>query len=410
MGLKSTDIKFYVHTNSNAPQLSNTSGDLVNLLDACLTIGYNCPQINSASVANNILTITFGTNHNLLAGQVILLSGAINDIYNRQFRIANIPTLTTVQFDIDDTFKIQPTGNIAATIPPLGWVKEFSSEGKRAYRNAEVEKVDRPYLRIVDELDPAWNASYSKYGKVGIVENMLDIDTLLGLQTPYDASSPLKNWIGTGSGAQALNGWAKWYYARGEDINTHGSIDSSAPRGGSRSWLVVGNHDWFYLLPSHTPTSQQSFIYFFGALKTTQGELYGLSSTLVYGGWDITLKNATPLSSEPKTFLLHHNPTPYLRAIGFDSGIKAGPSGDSSLYENINNGFVASDVYIMCVKNGLAYRALMPSLKWVLNPHDATFNMKTIEDGESVFILKTLQVSTGLNSNDIRGLAGFQLF
>ena len=35
----STDIKFYVHTNTNAPQLINNFGCMIDVLDACLVNG-----------------------------------------------------------------------------------------------------------------------------------------------------------------------------------------------------------------------------------------------------------------------------------------------------------------------------------------------------------------------------------
>lgn len=47
----------------------------------------------------------------------------------------------------------------------------------------------RPFLRVVDELDPLWSSSYSKYAKVGIVENMSSIDSMSGTQCPFNESS-----------------------------------------------------------------------------------------------------------------------------------------------------------------------------------------------------------------------------
>src|SRR5690606_32163419 len=94
------------------------------------------------------------------------------------------------------------TGTIIASLPPLGWEKPFSSSnpngGKAAYRSLNLLLPSRPFLRVADELDPAYTATYAKYAKVGIVEDMSDIDTMLGVQAPYDSALPNKNWNGTG--------------------------------------------------------------------------------------------------------------------------------------------------------------------------------------------------------------------
>lgn len=405
MGLKSTDIKVYVHSNSNAQQLSNNWGALVNVLDSCLTTGYNCPAINTASVSNNILSIDFGTNHNLLVGQVILLAGANQSIFNREFRIANIPTLTQVQIDLDSTFSSTITGTLTATVPPLGWIKEFSEGGKRAYRNAEKTKTDRPFLRVIDEIDPVWDASYAKYAKVGIVENMKDINTMLGLQTPFDPTNPDKNWIGTGSRENALNGWAKWYYSRVRDVYENGWYDNEGNQDGNKRWLIVGNKEWFYILQAQVNSGYPN-IYFFGNL----GSAYGLSSSLQYdtASRNRQTNNKTALSSSASSFLLHIGTSTGYRALGLQSGGNDGPGGSSDYYEPVSERFVASDVYISVRFDSKTYRNLMPSFKWLMNPYDANYELKTFEDSNAAFLLKTVCATTGGSTNS--GLIAFQLY
>lgn len=412
MSLKSTDIKVYVHTNNNAPALQNTWGQLVSVLDACLINGYDAPAINSATVLDNVLTINFGVAHNLLAGQVLLISGANQTEFNRQFRIANIPTTTTVQIDIDDTFKNQPTGNITATIPPLGWVREFSSGGKRAYRNAQTDIADRPYLRVVDEIDPVWTSTYAKYAKVGIVDVMSDIDTLIGLQTPYDVAQPDKNWIGIGSGGSAVNGWAKWYYSRVQDIYVDTFFDSEGTSQSIKRWLIVGNSEWFYILPSQVDSIYPN-VYFFGNL----GGCYGLSSSFQYdtAANNKETTNKTALSSVASSFLLHIGTSRGFRCLGMQSAKNDGAGGSELFYEPISEGMVASDVYISARHNGKTYREILPSFKWLMNPYDATYELKTLEDNDSAFILKTVfasitSISHSAEIPKVNGLVGFKLY
>lgn len=408
MSLKNTDIKVYVHTNINAPQLANTWGALANVLDVCLITGYNCPAITSASVANSVLTITFSVNHNLLAGQVILISGANEAKYNREFRIANIPTLTSVQIDLDETFTEQLLGSISATIPPLGWVKEFSSGGKRAYRNAELEKTDRPFLRVVDEKDVVWDGSYAKYAKVGIVENMTNIDTMMGLQTPFDIAVPDKNWVGTGQGQDAYNGWAKWYYSRIMDVYVDNYYDSEGATPDNKMWCIIGSGDWFYVLPSQVVSIYPN-IYFFGSLGGDQ-KLYGLSSSLHFDTAfnNRGTNNKTALSSGANSFLLHNEKSVGLRVFGMQSGANDGPGGSPLYYESISSNLVASDIYISQILNNYSFRALMPCLKWLMNPHDSAYELKTVEDVDSAYFLKTVCATTAPQA--INGIVAFELY
>lgn len=95
---------------------------------------------------------------------------------------------------------------------------------------------------MVDELDPSYNANWAKYAKVGMVEDMLDIDTMVGQQIPFDVNNPQKNWVGS-SGA---NGWAKWYYATQND-ESNGVNNNTNASNGIRDWVVVGCKDWFYI-------------------------------------------------------------------------------------------------------------------------------------------------------------------
>lgn len=161
------------------------------------------------------------------------------------------------------------TGTINASLPPLGWEKPFSSTsatgGKGAYRSKNTLLSSRPFLRVIDELDPAYTVTYAKYAKVGIVEDMSDIDVMLGVQAPFDPANPAKNWVGSGSGTSAINGWAKWYYA-GSDERYYS--DTAAPTAGNRNWILVGNGDYFYIFVASIPSNTNLVCYGFGAYKS----------------------------------------------------------------------------------------------------------------------------------------------
>jgi len=202
--------------------------------------------------------------------QVIKIAGANQAEYNVEARILTVPNATTITFELAALPSVAfATGTINCSLPSLGWEKPFSSTsvtgGKGAYRSKNLMLPSRPFLRVVDELDPAYTATYAKFAKVGIVEDMTDIDTMLGVQAPYDSAAPNKNWVGTGSGTTVINGWAKWYYA-GATANFYS--DSQAVPAGSRNWLLVGNSDYFYILPASIAATTDVIIYGFGAFKS----------------------------------------------------------------------------------------------------------------------------------------------
>lgn len=284
----STDIKFYVHTNNNAPQLQNAYGSMINVLDAWLINGAFVGNVLSLTVSGRIATAVVDANHNLLTYQVIKIAGANQSELNREHRITSIENGTTFKFELPEDLGVTAgTGSITCSLPPLGWEKPFSSTnpgggGKAAYRSKNELLPRRPFLRVVDELDPAWSANYALYAKVGIVEHMDGMDSLIGSQAPYDASNPDKNWVGAGSGTSAYNGWAKWYYRRSTELRASQSKDTGGGgSAGNSQYYIVGNSDYFYVLNGHTASDARKLAYFFGAIDSEKRDCF-LGSSLGY--------------------------------------------------------------------------------------------------------------------------------
>lgn len=267
----STDIKFYVHTNGGAPQLQNAYGSMINVLDACLVNGFGSQTVSTLAASGTTVTATFGSAHNFMQYQVIKITGATQTEFNGEHRILTVPNANSITFQLAAAPSVTTaTGTITASLPPLGWEKPFSSSnpsggGKAAYRSLNLLLPSRPFLRVVDELDPAYTATYAKYAKVGIVEDMTDIDTMLGVQAPYDSSAPNKNWVGTGSGTSVINGWARWYYARNPNLGN--TYDTAAITEGNRNWLLIGNADYFYIMPCFHTGQSPANPYGFGSFE-----------------------------------------------------------------------------------------------------------------------------------------------
>ena len=73
----STDIKFYVHSNNNAPQLQNAYGSMIGVLDACLVNGISLGLASSLTAMGTTVTAVFSTAHNLMQYQVLKIVGAL---------------------------------------------------------------------------------------------------------------------------------------------------------------------------------------------------------------------------------------------------------------------------------------------------------------------------------------------
>ena len=239
-------VKWFSFDNANAPQLTNAWGCLIDVLDACLITGFGSQNISSLVVSNGVAKATFGTSHNFKQFQVVEVSGVTQTVLNGEFKIIGL-TPTTIEFLVSSP-DLTATGTISAKLAPLGWSKSFSGTQKAIYRAKDISS--NPYfLRVDNSLDPVYNTNYAKFAKVGILETCTGIDDLSGNQVPQDKASPNKNWVGTGSAANAYVGWSKWIYAYKPKFgNAEYGAFSDPPDNGARDWILIGNEQSFFLL------------------------------------------------------------------------------------------------------------------------------------------------------------------
>lgn len=237
----------WLHSNmQGAPQITNANGDLTSMLDAVLANGFNLRAVASLTRAGATATVTIAAGHKYEAGQIVRVSGADQGAYNGDQRVLAV-TSNTFTFEVAGTPATPATGaSIQVRSAPLGFDIAYSGTNKRAYRSPNLDS-NRPYLRVDDSLDPAYNASYAKKGKVTLAQGMSDIDTVVGKQAPYDAAQPTKNHVASGSGTTVIDGWFKWYYARNCGLGSYSESESSGAPSGAKRWLVVGDDRGFYL-------------------------------------------------------------------------------------------------------------------------------------------------------------------
>ncbi len=419
--VESTDIKFYVQSNNNAPQLQNAYGSMIGVLDACLVNGISLGPVSTMTAVGTTVTAVFSTAHNLMQYQVIKIAGANQAEYNGEHRILTVPNATSVTFQLASAPSVTTaTGAMTATLPPLGWEKPFSSVneaggGKAAYRSKNVLLAGRPYLRVVDELDPAYSATYAKYAKVGIVEDMADINTLLGVQAPFDATSPDKNWQGIngGSTATSFNGWAKWYYARRNAAGVSGNqFDYTAPLGGSRTWIILGNSDYFYILPSVTGIDVNQILYGFGAFESLINP-DSANNFLLCSDYYFSLSTSSSpamAAGMHATGISNYNYSNLLVQRKYDNSAKYNNARCGSFYalngsfytgsqnyvEANNNDYIYSPIYIFDQfeygGNKVVARGKAPLINWIFNTSPYS-DLSFIEKNGKTYMAKSLAVS-----------------
>ncbi len=238
----SLPIKYFDNTMPGAPQLTNAWGAMTGVLDACLVNGFNLLAVASLTSAGGVATATVSAGHLYRVGQVLVVSGAGEAEYNGEVKVLTTTSMTFT-YAIAGTPVSPATGaSIQVKVAPLGWGIAFTGTNKRAYRSANVQS-NRPYLRVDDNLDPAYTTTYAKKAKVTMAQGMSDIDTFVGARAPYDPAAPTKNEIGTGSLTTAVDGWYKWYYAK----LGGNSQDTAAPGAYNRPWVIIGDDRGFFI-------------------------------------------------------------------------------------------------------------------------------------------------------------------
>ena len=233
-------VKYFNSGMTGAPQISNNWGDLVTMLDACLVNGFALKAIDTLTCVDGVATATISAGHAYRPEQVVEIAGADQPEYNGEVRVI-AATATSFTYAVIGTPVSPATSatSLSAKVAPLGWEKAFAGTNKAAYRSQNPASPQN-LLLIDDSLKtPGYTTTWAKWANVGIVEDLADIDTIVGAQAPFDPNNPTQNW----KQVQANQwGWYKWYHAR-----TSGYDNSGDSGGGNRNWVLIGDDRLFYL-------------------------------------------------------------------------------------------------------------------------------------------------------------------
>lgn len=233
----------YMHSGQiGAPQMNGaagSNGQMLQVLDDCLINGFNSQTVTMATKTATTVTLTFGVSHGYAERQLLLITGASDAALNGQHRVI-AKTNTTVT--IDAVGVSVTTGTITTKVAPLGWESIFGSNDalKRAYRSINPDNTKTVlYLDMTLPTGHGYNAANPiKRAAVSMCEDM----TSLGVQ--INSYTDVKNNYGANP-----NGSLFWYQARGD------AKDAAVNSIKNRSWVVVGNEDYFYFLTDWQTTN-----------------------------------------------------------------------------------------------------------------------------------------------------------
>ncbi len=282
-------IKYFSSTQANTPTIGNNWGDLTNLLDALLVNGYNLKTVASITRSGSTATATVSAGHSYHVGAIVKIEGADQADYNGEFEVLSADS-TTFTYEVSGSPASPATGTISAKIAPLGFeIYQTDGASKRAYRSQDPASSKPVLLVNAGEkgTNPAGNAydtNWAKWANVGIVEDMTDINTIVGAQTPYDPAYPTRNWDGGGNANQY--GWAKWYWAVGDALYSENDTISA----GNRTWALVGDGRSFYLWLARSMGSNALCMssYGFGEQKSFKAADGKAQAWLMADNWQVT--------------------------------------------------------------------------------------------------------------------------
>lgn len=242
--IDASSVQFAYQDNNNAPQLQNAVGSMVGLLDAVLVTGYGLQTVGTlAADDGGILTATFNAAHGFKSGQILLIAGASDAEFNGRFRVDEVINSNSLKFTTQISGAKTAVGTITAKVAPLGYEIAFTDGAyRRAYKSLNPDNV--MYYIFDDNVLAGWSGAYAKICNVGLALEMTDINTITGLQCPFDPANPNLNWQVEGAGSSAICGWAKLVYGCWNQGN--GSYFTSTSNA-DHIWSVVGNDEGFYI-------------------------------------------------------------------------------------------------------------------------------------------------------------------
>lgn len=157
---------------AGAPTNTNAAGSTLAIIDAILVTGFNLQSVLSATVASEVMTVTYAAPHGYEDKVLIRLDGAAGGSIVRRATVTGAQVLTIPAPGFADG---AVAGTLSTRVAPADWERVFSDTGKAVFRS----KVEGPgstrfYYRVADTASGSGPRIFRGF------EGMTDVDTGIG--------------------------------------------------------------------------------------------------------------------------------------------------------------------------------------------------------------------------------------
>lgn len=265
--------KYFSSSNKNAPQITNSIGCLIPVLDYVLCNGSTPEAVASISEHDGFYTVATLLANGYQAHQTINFTGVINGEYI--IREVIDEQRFKVKKKIDDPILNSVVANTTCKLNALGFNKAFSGTNKAVYQSSDLSEACRPYLRVDDGSVGGYPDSWLKAAMVGMLEECNGIDDFnsgYGHQ-PLGAGFS-ENWKANNLNYGLTKGYLRWVYSSSTG-NGDWWVENRGGSTGNSPWYVIGDSKGFVLLIQKSYRLQSHWMpYAFGVLEDATEDIY----------------------------------------------------------------------------------------------------------------------------------------
>ena len=217
----------------NAPQMGGqvgAEGQILRVLDACLVNGFGDTTVASARIEGEFVVLNFGSSHDFLRFQFVLISGANSSNLNGKKKILK---MTATEIYLEKGSVTDVSGSLSVKVAPLGWqhIGGTSDPLLRAYKsklNPTLNKI----LHLDCNLPTPSKYSSTNPIKKAIVSIVDELPTMVGFK------SLTNDYLGN---YNYTDGYFHWVQSA-EGDTASGTISNKV----NSDWVLIGDEEFFY--------------------------------------------------------------------------------------------------------------------------------------------------------------------
>ena len=133
---------------TGAPTNTSAAGSTLNIIDACLNTGFNVRAVQSASVTDNAMTLTYASAHGYESLCLLRLDGAAGGSIVRRCTVTGANTLT---IPVTGFGNGAVAGTLETRVAPADWERVFSDTNIGVFRSKVIGPgSNRFFYRVAD--------------------------------------------------------------------------------------------------------------------------------------------------------------------------------------------------------------------------------------------------------------------